>query len=300
MAQPKIELRKIRDFGTNLSDTFEFIRQNFKPLLSSFFAISGIFILLQAISYGTFESNIFRGARIDAGIGTNSPNIFFGQNIVTHYFSWPFFTYLFFAWLGFASMNVCVGAFMKYYDQHQGEAPDIEEVWKIFKRYYLKVLILSIPVGIITVFGYFLCLVPGIFLTVVFVPFPWVLIMEDASLGDGIQRCFELNKTFFWLSLGIYLVAYIIYSFASGILVLMIGGLTGIITYLTTKDLGTAIGIAMSVLRVFSYLFYIIFLVSTMLHYFNLVEQRDATGMLNRIDQIGNKPDDGHPAEEHY
>ncbi|MGH2642371.1 MAG: hypothetical protein ACRDE2_00355 [Chitinophagaceae bacterium] len=299
MAQPKIELRKIRDFGNNLSDTFEFIRQNFKPLLLSFFAISGIFILLQAISYGTFESNIFRSVHIQGNAMIGS-QLFLGRNILMYYFSWAFFLYIFFAWLGFASMNVCVGAYMKYYNQHQGEQPDLEQVWNIFKRYYLKILILSIPVGIITIIGYFLCLLPGIFLTIIFIPFPWILIMEDASLGEGIQRCFELTKSFFWISFGIYLVAYLIYSFASGIIGIMIGAIAGLITYLTTKDLGSTITIVTSVLRVFTYLFYSIFLVSSMLHYFNLVEQRDATGMLQKIDQIGNDRDEDRNIEEKY
>jgi flagellar biosynthesis protein FlhB len=299
MASSKIELRKIRDFGANLSDTFEFIRQNFKPLLLSFFAISGIFILLQAISYGTFESGIFRGAKLQGNVFTGS-RIFFVQNMFRQYLTGSFFLYIFFAWLGFASMNVCVGAYMKHYDQHSGEKPDLEEVWTIFKRYYLKVLILSIPVAVITVLGYFLCFLPGVFLTVVFVPFPWVIIMEDASLGEGISRCFELNRSFFWVSFGIYLVAYLIYSFASGIIGLMIGTLTGLITYLTTKDLGSTIGIVTSVLRVFTYIFYIIFLVSAMLHYFSLAEQHDATGMLHRIDQMGKDTgDDPHTGEQY-
>jgi hypothetical protein len=80
----------------------------------------------------------------------------------------------------------------------------------------------------------------------------------------------------------------------------MIGGLTGVITYLTTRDLSSTIGIVTSVLRVFTYLFYIIFLVSAMLQYFSLVEQRDATGMLQKIDKIGNDTEDDRPIEEQY
>jgi hypothetical protein len=37
-----------------------------------------------------------------------------------------------------------------------------------------------------------------------------------------------------------------------------------------------------------------------MLHYFNLVERRDATGMMRRIDQIGGQPDDGLETAEQY
>jgi hypothetical protein len=37
-----------------------------------------------------------------------------------------------------------------------------------------------------------------------------------------------------------------------------------------------------------------------MLQYFSLVEQRDATGMLQRIDKIGNDTKDDRPFEEQY
>ena len=44
-----MELRKLRDFGENINDTFQFIRQEFKPLLKSFFAIAGVLILVTGI-----------------------------------------------------------------------------------------------------------------------------------------------------------------------------------------------------------------------------------------------------------
>lgn len=299
MAESKIELRKIRDFGANLSDTFEFIRQNFKPLLMSFFAISGIFILLQAISYGAFEYKFFGNiSRSAAGVGAN--NLLFMEGMFSHYFTWPFYLYMVFAWLGYAAMNVCAGAYVKYYNSHQQESPGVEDVWKIFKKYFLRVLIYTIPVAILASVGFLFFILPGIFLTVVFVPFPWVLMMEDASLGDAIQRCFELNRKFFWQSLGIYLIAFIIYSFASGVLGLLIGGLAGLIGYFTTRNIGSTIGIVTSVLRVFTYLFYIIFLVSAMLQYFNLTEQHDATGIMQRIDQMGNANDKNQGTAEQY
>src|SRR5690606_2026226 len=102
-----------------------------------------------------------------------------------------------FIWLAYMAMQVCIGAYMKYYDEHDGARAGIEDVWHIFSKYYLKVLLYSIPVSLLTMTGCLLCILPGIFLGVVFVPFPWVVMMEDASLGDGIRRCFELIREHF-------------------------------------------------------------------------------------------------------
>lgn len=299
MVEQKMELRKVRDFGANISDTFEFIRQNFKPIVRSFFAIAGIFILLQAISSGVFESRVFFNLKQISASG--SGNIFENRGIVlARYLSFPYFVFIMLTWLAYTAMQVCIGAYMKYYEQNDKQQPGIEEVWNIFKAYYLKVLVYSIPVTILVMVGVLLCVVPGILLGVVFVPFPWVIMMEDASLGDGIQRCFDLIKENFWMSLGIYLVAYIIYAFSSGVIGLFIGLISGLLSHVTATDFTTTIGIITSILRVFGFLFYIIFLVSAMLNYFNLAEQRDATGILKRVDQIGSQPNEGNLPNEQY
>jgi uncharacterized membrane protein (DUF106 family) len=59
MAQQKTQLRKIRDFGENFSDTFQFIRKEFKPLLVSFILVAGVFMLITAIVSGLYQKNAF-------------------------------------------------------------------------------------------------------------------------------------------------------------------------------------------------------------------------------------------------
>ncbi|RZL26942.1 MAG: hypothetical protein EOO96_22340 [Pedobacter sp.] len=41
----KIEFKKIRDFGQIINDTFTFIRQNFKPLIKTYYIFCGLFVL---------------------------------------------------------------------------------------------------------------------------------------------------------------------------------------------------------------------------------------------------------------
>ncbi len=46
----KIEFKKIREFGDIIGDTFVFIKQNFKPLMTAFIYLSGIFLLAGMVS----------------------------------------------------------------------------------------------------------------------------------------------------------------------------------------------------------------------------------------------------------
>jgi hypothetical protein len=299
MAQQKIELRKVRDFGQNFNDTFVFLRQNIKPLLKSFFAICGLFMLGQAIANGIYQSNsfgvfdeIFKGGRRRGDFPNTSP---YG-NI----FSLEYFLTLLFMFLTFVSMKTVLGAYFKYYLENDGQQPGIDQIWEIFRRYFFRVALYSIPVAVLTVLGFFLCILPGFYLWVVWVPFSMVVMIEDTTFNGAFNRCFEIVRENFWISLAIYVIAYLIYSVSSGIISVIVGIIVGAITYLSTESVSATAGIVTSFLNIFSFIFYIPFLVSAAFQYFNLVETRDGTGILSRIDNIGSEKNRFDNIEEQY
>ena len=280
MAEQKIELRKIRDFGENLSDTFGFIRQHAGPLLKSFLAISAIFIIAQGISTSIYQSHI---TRVFRGVLTSSnPGIEWIRSI----FNLNYFMIIFMSVLTITSMQIVLSAYMKYYIEN-GTKPSIQEVWELFKRYFFKVLLFKTVVYLSLLVAVFFCLFPALYLAVVLAPLPLVAVIEDKGLTESYQRCFELIKENFWSSLGLYIVAYILYLIAAGIIggsLSIAGWLAG---YLTTSDLDIyMIGIN-SFFKSFSYIFYVILFVCIAMNYFSLVEKKDATGLLSRIDTIG-------------
>ena len=293
MAEQKVELRKIRDLSENLNDTFTFIRQNFKPLVTSFLGIAGIVMLANAIMGEIYQSQA----------GNRFKDIFSNQNDIRFLFSYmgpTYFALVFLGWINFIAMNVVIACYMKLYNSSQGQSPTIQEVWEEFKKYFLKVLLYTIPVNLITIAGFAFCLLPGIYLSVVFAPFPIALIVENQTLGGAWDRCFSIIKDNFWSSLGIYILAYLIYAISAGIISAVIAALTSIVSYFTTKDISATISIATSVLSIFSFLFYIIFYVSVCIHYFNLAERHDGTGMMQRLDTLGRSGNDFDNIQEHY
>lgn len=296
MAQQKIELRKIRDFSDNLNDTFLFIRQNLKPLLTSFLGIAGIFMLAAAIISGLYQSGmgsvfeqIFKGGRNNSA--ATSP--FYMMN-------WKYVLMMMFTWLNIIAMEVAIIAYMKVYEANEGQLPTMEEVWAVFRTYFVKVFLFSIPINILILIGFALCIVPGIYLAVVFIPFPVVLMMEDQTFSGAYNRCFTLIKENFWISFGLYLLVYIIYSFSSGIISTIIGAVAGVLYYFTTKNITNTIGIVTSILSIFSFVFYIIYYVSVVLHYFNLTERFDGTGMMRKLDSIGDATQNFDNIQEQY
>jgi hypothetical protein len=210
-----------------------------------------------------------------------------------------FFTLLF-GWLTYTAMKVTLGAYIKYYTENNGAKPGIEDIWLISRKYFLKVLLYSIPIVLLTLIGYLFCLVPGIYLTVALLPFEFALIIEDASFGQAWDRCFSIIKDNFWISLAIYLVAGMIYGVSGAIIRLVVSAITGVGSLFSTASITPVAGIASSFLGIFSSIFFVIFYVSVALQYFNLVEQRDGTGILNRINTIGDSKNNFDNIEEQY
>lgn len=292
MAEQKIDLRRVRDFSENISDTFLFIKQHFKSLLYSFVAIAGIFMLSTAIAGGLYQSQF---GEIFKDILSGSKR----QLETMQVYGVRYFILIGLSILNLVAMQVVVAAYMKLYAQN-GQAPTVEVVWGEFRKYYLKVVVLSLPVYLLILIGMVFCLLPGFYLGVVLMPFQVILVMEDKSMSAAFNRCFSIIKNNFWTSFGIYVVVYIIYAVGAMFISSIAAVISGLLSYLTTKDISSTIGVATSILNIFSYIFYVIFFVSIVLHYFTLVEQFDGTGIINRLEKLGNDHPDFGNIQEQY
>jgi len=292
MAQQKIQLRKIRDFGENFSDTFQFIREEFKPLLVSFILVAGVFMLITAIFSGLYQKSAF--SFLD-----EIENGGFRNNEISSTFTGMYFLYISVMLISITAMRTVIAVYMKHYDEYEA-SPTVQQVLSGFLKYFPKIVLYSIPSYLLIMVGLVFCILPGLYLIVVFAPFVFIIVSEDASFGDAFSRSFDLVKENFWLTLGIYLVAYIIYSVSSGITGLVVGLVASAVSYFTTKEWSTSVGVLMSVVNIVQYIFYIIFFVSVGLHYYNLVEIKEGTGLAKRLEGLGNNTNPNENIEEQY
>lgn len=288
----KMELRKLRNFSDNINDTFQFIKQEFKPLLGCYVAICGIFIVLSSVISGLYQRDSMVGfMRIFKGLD-------YQQRGLGDVFNLNYFLILFLGTLSYVIMHIVIAVYFKLYVQKGKVSPMIEEVWKATLRFIVPIFFYSIIYGIITFISVFFCLVPFFYFAVVFAPFTLIYVVEEVSFTDGFSRCFSLIRDNYWESLGIYFISYIIYFIASFVIGLVVSVFAGGISYLTTKDLTAVAGIFSGTLNIFTHIFYVIFAVSVALNYYNLVEHLDGSGLLERLDNLGSKQEDA--TEEQY
>ncbi len=293
MAQQKIQLRKIRDFGENLGDTFQFIRQEFKPLVTAFVLIAGIFILSSSILGGIYQKQSL-GFLDTFKTGTSLP-----EQTLSQFFTMGYFLFISVTALNFSAMHTVIAVYMKLRDELD-ESPTVQQVWSGFAGNFFKIFLYSIPQYILIVAGCLFCLAPGIYFAVVLLPFPFIVVSENLSFSGSFSRCLEIIKENFWVSLGIYFISYLIYSIGSGIIGVIVAGVVGIGSYFSTNELSSTAAIATSVLTVVQYVFYIVFFISVGLQYYNLTELRDSTGLEKRLANLGESINPNTGIEEQY
>lgn len=298
---PNIELAKPRDFGEIISDTFTFIKENFKPLLKYFFIFCGLFLIFSAASMILIQIKAFNFYD-----SSYDPNAFDDSNAFSRVFSMigGLLVYAVFMVLQYVALNVTVFCFMTLYRQKQNTLPTTEEMWGYIKYYYLKILGSNILLYILLIIGFMFCLVPGIYLSPIFALVTPIMIAENTSFGYAFNQSFKLIKDNWWSTFGVFVVIYIILYVINLIVSVpsMILGAGNVFLHLTknSQALSLPIAIITTLLQSVSYFFHMLMVVAVGVVYFSLTESKEGTGLMERINQFGTDAPTHGPEPEEY
>ncbi|WP_316830652.1 hypothetical protein [Pedobacter aquatilis] len=292
----KIEFKKRRNFGQVINDTFTFIRQNFKPLLKTYLIFCGLFVLggmLSMILQQYKTVHLFNNIDFANPAGKN--DFSFSER-----FGLEYILAILFSIAGYASTTVAILSYIAIYIQKGNQTPTTDELWGYFKHYFLKIFGSSILLILLVCIGFLFCLVPGFwlfpFITMVFP----IMVMENGSFSYSFSRSFKIIKDNFWLTFGILIVVWII-VYACMTLVVLPTTLVSMIGLFSTSKPQMSMIFTMftTVLQYLCQAFTIIPVVTVALVYFNLVEAKENTGLMERISNFGSteKPIDTRPEE---
>jgi hypothetical protein len=288
----KLEFKKVRDFGETINDTFQFVKQNFRPLMKVYFYICGFFIIGTMISTTIHQLNMQEMAK---AAGPFKGFAAF-QSMLTIQYG---FTIL----VGIASytaMIVTVLSFIAIYVEKDKVSPTVEQVWAYFKYYYLRALAGNILLSMFLV----ICMLPcGIAFIYVFpamsIFFP-VMIFENGSVSFSFSRSFKLITNNWGLIAGsmiiIAIITYATMSFASIPTVIL--ALAGAFVS-GSKSLSLSAIIMSGILQSLCQIFLILPLVCSAICYFNLRERHENIGLLSRINEMGETKDKADFTEEY-
>ncbi|SER12920.1 hypothetical protein [Pedobacter rhizosphaerae] len=295
MAQ-QVEFKKVRDFGEVIGDTFLFIKQNFNPLLKTFIYFCGFFMLAGLLTAIMVQLNMFRetGGMKIAPIYTSSYariSDFVGQYLLL----------IIFVMLFYNAIYVSVLSYIILYIEKGNIAPSTQEVWGYYKYYFFRILGSSFVAGIFMVICFICCIIPGIYVFPAMSLFYPIIIMENETLGHSFDRSFKLVKNEWWITAAILLVVWIITYFMSMVIqipaaiIMMFSAITH-----TEQPISNAYIILSATGQYLSYIFFIIPIIASALIYFNLVERKESTGLMSRIESLGADAAERHHSEEEY
>lgn len=293
--QKLINFQKERDLGEVLSDTFTFIRQNYKSLFKVIYKVVGPVMLVMLLSYFAYNYFVFKGS---AGLFTPE----FDQHLeqITSKFAVTFFLAIIFilaiSVLFYAIFYAAINFAILSYIENKGEI-NVGEVADKVKEQWMNFFSLAFVAGVMVIFGVMLCFVPGVYL---FVPMSLVfsiMIFRQQGVLDSISYSFKLIKSSWWMSFLILFLMLIIYYVGASFFQIpaFIYTLIKTMTFVQTNaDMSSLSDIynwpymLLSLLgSLAQFVLYVFFIVSTVFLYFSLDEKRNRTGAFETIENLG-------------
>ena len=274
MNQTKIEFRKVRDFGALLGVTFDYIKQNFKLLFKSNLLIGSPFILLAGVFMGIYQSSIFN-FRVQPEI---------------EQFAIPFLISMFFMMLSYLVIIIVTYSHLILYKNSEAGNFDIDDVWQNVKRNFWMILFTGIGYSILSFIGFVFLIVPGIYLSIALSIIFIVRLEERLNFFEAVSRCIKIVSGNWWFTFGIIIVVGMIQGFLGFILyvpnyiVTIFLAFTGVDS--NTGDLGRVLYIISSIIATFGVLLYSISTIAIAFQYYNLVERKEAPGLVQQIEEI--------------
>lgn len=285
-----IEFKKERDLGAIITDTFKFIRENWKEYFLTVLKIVGPVLLIALtvlVLYMFTMSDLFKDLdNVDVNPG----------GFLSKIFSW-FFGLMFVYILLYTLLSMASLYFIKSYINNFGK-PNFNEVKANIYKNIWKFLGLGFLITLVTVAGAIFCYLPGIYLGTVLSLATSIMVFEEKSIGDTFSQAFTLIKGQWWNTFGVLLVVWILlmilgqaFSIPAFIYQMVKMG-----TMMQNEDPTAVFEIFKDpiylILNIFSYLFqfilYSIPLISTVFIYFDLNEQKNYTGTFEKIENLGN------------
>ncbi|WP_276165896.1 hypothetical protein [Zobellia alginiliquefaciens] len=281
-----IEFKKQREMSQILSDTFGFLRNEFKSFFGVFFKIIAPYLVVMLISYGFYMFQV--GDLMSLSLG-GSESIINGMAI--------FMIALIFI---IATVTTYVLAqattlfYIKSYIKNNG-AIDFSEIKQNVYGSFWKFIGLGFLFVICVGAGLIFCIIPGVYLYVPLVLSFSILAFDEKSITDAFSDSFTLVKEYWWITFASLFVVFIIVMVAGSAFALpgtiysfaktsILPGEMDAENFNFADPVSIILGI---ISKLAQFLLHLISIVASVLIYFDLNEKKNFTGTFERIKNLG-------------
>jgi hypothetical protein len=322
-----IEFQHTRDFSRKLNATFEFIRQNFKPLGKSLLYIAGPAVLVGSVMAGSFIGEFLGFTQV----AQSDPD-----SISQYFLSVSFWLQLIlmfvFLTISFVVAISVINCYLVLYDEKKSNKIEVNEVWGRVRSIFWPYLGTSLLLFVLFIVAYLLLLLPVfvlanispwlVFLGIVLVVGGIIFLMisvaltyfvqlyEKKNFFDAMVRSFRLvNSGKWWSTFGLITVLYLVMMTISYIFLIPYYAMlfTATLHNVSTGEIAEPSATWKTLIIVLFTLYYMcqMFLyalpnVGIAFQYFNLVELKEARGLMSQIENMGQAVPSANRPEEHY
>ncbi|NDV70329.1 hypothetical protein [Dysgonomonas sp. 25] len=188
--QEKINLYRVRDFSENFNVLFDFLKQNFGPIIKGIIFAFPVMLVVTYLLMGLKGVENVRDFN-DMFLLYGSAKVILGSILSM-------------------IVNLCVTyytiIYMVKYTETKGIVVDNKEVWKRMKSVFLPLFGASILYGLGVGIGFLLCVIPGIIVLIYLLFYQFVYVAEDSSIIDSFSRSWELVKDNWFVTFGFMLI----------------------------------------------------------------------------------------------
>lgn len=325
-----IEFQRARDFSKKMNATFEFIRQNFKSLGKSILYIAGPSVLVGSLLIGSFMGEFMtlsQSLQNNAGNPEAFSDYFLSVNF------WVQLILMFiFLFISFIVTIATINNYLLIYDERKTNKIEVQEVWDRVRNTFWTYLGSTLLFFLFLIIAYIVLLIPIVVLgsisgflifigVVVFICGIFYLIFsasltffiqsyEKKNFFDAVVRSFRLvNNGKWWSTFGLVFILQMIMGVSSYIFLIPY-----YIIIFTSSMHSVSTGSAMEFsdsMKIWTMVFFTLYYMAQMLlyalpnigiafQYFNLVELKEARGLMNQIENLGQTNSPNNRPEEHY
>lgn len=308
-----IEYHQKRDFSRKMNATFEFIRQNFKALVKSILFIAGPPVLIVSILMGSFMGDMMSLGQSTTGNPEMIQEYFMSVNF------WVQVGVVFVFLIVSGVMTIAtINNYIILYGEKQTNKIEVHEVWERVRTEFWMYLgtmcmfallgvavyiVLAIPAALLIMASpvltflavlFFLCAAFYLLVCATFTFF--IRSYEKKGFFESVVRSFRLIQGKWWSTFGLIMVLYIVAGIASYIFMIPWYAIT-IVSSLHSISTGVFEEPSMTVQILGIVFFTLYYLAQTVLNtlpnvgiafqYFNLVELKEAKGLMGEIEKFG-------------
>jgi len=282
--QPKVELNKVRDVDEIISDSFLFFKQNWKPLIRSYFAICGLFLVAGLAS--SLLNQIIPDPDTDLTGGVFTRYYLLGA---------------IFSFIGQVLIQILTLSYIVIYKEKGNQPAELNEVWGYVKFYFFKIFSSSVLCAIMVGIGFVLCIIPGIYLFPICSFMIAIMVLENTTFGYAFDRAFVLIRNNWWRVFGSLLLLAIVISIISMAVVIPALAIAGLYSMISSVNFLTIYKIPLTIATHLIQVVYVIPAIGLALCYYSTNEQKEGTSLLARIEAFGNRDgaENGLTSEEY-